>query len=160
MEKHLLWHVVCMWLEMSFKLWSYSSSAPLITVLKQMDVLFCPGVGFRLTPNRRDWTGWKNSTRLFWTFTHGTEHQRRKQKVSSQTHPAVGTWGRAYCNCITLLKPVCYLLRCNFSQFLQRGVHEGVLEAAFMWNVDDKLTSGFICFVSELQEMSCFIRSA
>lgn len=61
-------------------------------------LLSCSGVGFQPTPNRRDWTGWRNSTKFFWTFTRGTERQRPKQKVSSQTRWAVGTWERAFCN--------------------------------------------------------------
>lgn len=58
----------------------------------------CSGAGFQLIPNRRGWTGWRNSARLFWTCTRGTKPQQPEQKVSSRIRPAAGTWGRAYCN--------------------------------------------------------------
>lgn len=64
----------------------------------------CLGVGFQLTPNRKDWTGLRNSAKLCWIFTHGTDQP--KQKVGSQTRPAVGTWGRAYCNDINELQEI------------------------------------------------------
>lgn len=108
---------ICMWLKMSFVLWSlllWSCHCLFDHSIWSQIFSSCPGVGFQPTPNRRDWTGWRNSTRLFWTFTHGTEHQQPKQKVSSPLRPAVGTWGRAYCNCITQPNPVRYLLRYSF----------------------------------------------
>lgn len=107
-----------------------------------------PSVGFQLTPNRKGWTGWRNSPKLFWTITHGTE----RQDVSSPTRPAVGTWGRAYCKYITKPKD---LLTCDLLQFLLPWICDSTLEAAFKWQVDE-LTSGFRFFISELQEMSLF----
>lgn len=60
---------------------------------------FCHlGAGIQLIPNRKNWIGWKNSAKFFWTFTHGTEHQQLKERVVSPTHVAVGVWGRASCN--------------------------------------------------------------
>lgn len=90
--------VLCFWQLMgnTFR-WHHSLGGgwTLIAAHKLTKAFPVSGVGFRQTPSRRGWTGWRSSTRLFWTFTRGIEP---KQRVSRQTRPAVGTWGRVYCN--------------------------------------------------------------
>lgn len=113
-----------------------SDGAPMITYTDGW--CCCSGVGFQLTPNRKDWTGWRNSAKLFWTFKHGTEHQQPKQKVSSQTRPAVGTWGRAYCNYMTgimtsELQEVCFFFRGSISNMAKHNVSHLDLSLGDIW---------------------------
>lgn len=68
--------VLCFWQLMrnTFR-WHHSLGGgwTLIAAHKLTKVVPVSGVGFRQTPSRRGWTGWRNSTRLFWTFTRGIE---------------------------------------------------------------------------------------
>lgn len=63
---------------------------------------FCSGAGSLLTPKKKNLTGWKSWTSVFWTIKPGTEPRLLRLTVSSRT-PAAGTWERAFCDSVTKL---------------------------------------------------------
>lgn len=124
--------VLCFWQLMgnTFR-WHHSLGGgwTLIAAHKLTKAFPVSGVGFRQTPSRRGWTGWRSSTRLFWTFTRGIEP---KQRVSRQTRPAVGTWGRVYCN--TSLR---HLLGCasGFTLHLRVFASLTCVSLIYLWEI-------------------------